>query len=396
MPATLFDTGNSRRIYGVDGLQIGIYAELLDDRFLDELDRRKLAAQLANDAEASLIHVAGLEWQVLGKGYAAREGFANYPYVLQNDHMSWMISRAGKDRDFEEIPYPNMVFTFRAVALWQLHWLRLWGTCLEIIDDINKGQWRSCVQRVDLCCDWIGGEFRPNDETHMVGRAHKVELIQFTAPSMHTEVPLTWHKDRGRFSGWTIGKGRLMCRIYNKVFEIQKSRKRWFWDVWGVPEEERRDTSVWRVEYQLRRDFLRQDRWNASAVPKVDTVEDLILHTATLWDYLSSRWLSFRSGGQQVQRRPLAPGWRLIHDEANDKWGDADSIPEKRNFVPDIDHLLNMMHGLLSSVGAVENVHDWEASIRKVQELLRDRPDAQEKYAESLKRKRVQWQLFTE
>ncbi len=81
------------------------------------------------------------------------------------------------------------------------------------------------------------------------------------------------HLDRRRLTGFSIGRGAVSARLYDKPREIMdKSKKFWMYDVWGVDtvsEAER----ITRVEYRVRckcshqtdaaRGEVRRRRWRA-------------------------------------------------------------------------------------------------------------------------------------
>jgi len=98
---------------------------------------------------------------------------------------------------------------------------------------------------------------------------------------------LTKHYDRRipqPFTGWVVGQGgNLSSRLYEKTVEIEhKSRKFFFHDLWQ-PQGWQSTDKVWRQEFQLRREPLKQ--------LGINTVDDLIRQQGALWHYLTEGWL---------------------------------------------------------------------------------------------------------
>jgi hypothetical protein len=60
------------------------------------------------------------------------------------------------------------------------------------------------------------------------------------------------HREHGMVQTFTLGKGAVVLRVYDKIAEIkQQSAKVWFHELWG------QDDSVWRIEWQVRKPLLR-------------------------------------------------------------------------------------------------------------------------------------------
>ena len=60
-----------------------------------------------------------------------------------------------------------------------------------------------------------------------------------------------------RFTGYQLGAGHAVCRIYDKRAELERSGKLWLEGVWGQTAGYDPDGPVWRLEFQLRTPFLR-------------------------------------------------------------------------------------------------------------------------------------------
>lgn len=106
-------------------------------------------------------------------------------------------------------------------------------------------------------------------------------------------------------SGYSFGRGNLMIRIYDKLLEIDHSQKIWFRDLWKKHGWDG-ESSVTRVEFQMRREFLKS--------MQVDTMQDLEVKLADLWAYVTN-WLTLRDPNPKDRNRsrwPLKPFWDLV------------------------------------------------------------------------------------
>lgn len=127
--------------------------------------------------------------------------------------------------------------------------------------------------------------FRPQDIEKFVGRARKI----------------TTDSEDHRVSGFSIGKGDIRARIYNKTLEARKVGKDWVFELW----DRDRDSEVWRVEFQLRREALRSF--------EIESLADFLNASQSIWDYCTTQWLSMRgNAGKKTTRRKLTPFWRQV------------------------------------------------------------------------------------
>ncbi len=84
------------------------------------------------------------------------------------------------------------------------------------------------------------------------------------------------------FTGYVIGGGDILARIYDKTVEIEKSRNDYLKEIW---EKHGWDTfqRVWRLEFQLRRELLGQ--------MKINSFSNLIEQVNDMWKYCTHDWL---------------------------------------------------------------------------------------------------------
>jgi len=133
--------------------------------------------------------------------------------------------------------------------------------------------------------------------------------FDFHLPSMDFDVAnfVTRGRMKGRWAngdditGFQIGKGDLVVRVYDKVAEIQtQSEKVWMFDVWG------QDKNVWRVEFQARGPVLREHGIR-TPIEMLDLQYDLLRELAG-----SHTTLRTPNGDLNRARWPLHPLWRAL------------------------------------------------------------------------------------
>jgi len=110
--------------------------------------------------------------------------------------------------------------------------------------------------------------------------------------------------DGDRLETYYIGKkaSPVQARIYDKGKEVSRpGGKTWFTSIWELDSPE----DVWRIEYQLRRLFLKERG--------IDTVEDLVVNLGSMWAYLTEQWFSLRlDDDSNVGRRTVHPFWEAV------------------------------------------------------------------------------------
>lgn len=159
-----------------------------------------------------------------------------------------------------------------------------------------------------------------------------------------------------KFSGFTIGRGKpMLARIYNKTLEVKKSGKTWFHQIWRDNNwDETKD--VWRVEYQIRREALKE--------LGIATFESFIEKQNELWAYLTKEWLTLRNPSKDnISRWKLKRKWKLIQEAKNDYV--AEPLIRETIKQGNLMRLLDQAAGLLMSVAAISN-HESTGETTKV------------------------------
>lgn len=224
-----------------------------------------------------------------------------YKYGLKHSLFFVFLS----DRENGTSQHPNVKVKFRSSAIWSLGLDCLLDKFRAFIGDfggvIDEGSFK--VSRCDLCADfWLSSPL-----TFDLLRVSEVSRSRKRNNYLNGDSLETYY----------VGapSAPVQVRIYDKSKEITAHHKEWFFfDVWGTPFCD----DVWRVEFQLRRDFLRDFG--------VSSYDDLKSKMGGLWEYLTTSAYSLRypfSG--RAANRPLLPWWASVSECAS-KFGEVFSL----------------------------------------------------------------------
>jgi len=310
---------------GVDGLSVGLIIgtfKLTDEEWSELAAAKEQAQGTMFDSGGTSIKFQGQTFSVNAKGSKG------YEYILINDDLTLQLAK----RSERGSVYPEVRVTLRSQYLWRWTWqgtyqhVRLWVETWALVLGEK-------VSRVDLCIDLNsdlpevnikGGEVvtyaRSKDEYY---RRHFKGLEE---------------------TGYTFGKGDLLCRIYDKRAEIEHSQKSWFMVMWK--RNGWNGTSpVTRVEFQARRQFLR--------TMGIDTVAELEAGLADLWRYYRD-WVSLRYKTNDSNRRrwPVQFFWKMVCD-AVPSFGMVTGVARIAQRKPRMESLSRLGRGVLVSIAAL-------------------------------------------
>ncbi|MCU7817559.1 MAG: hypothetical protein KZQ57_01480 [gamma proteobacterium symbiont of Lucinoma myriamae] len=152
-----------------------------------------------------------------------------------------------------------------------------------------------------------------------------------------------------KHSGFSIGKGDVVGRIYNKLLEIQTSRKDYLLQLWKENNWDG-DRDVWRVEFQFRREFLQSIG--------IVFIQDFLNQQHDLWHYATTQWLQLVIPNPQdsnSSRWPVHPAWEEIsHAYSFEPAKTLIRVTKER--VPDDQYLFVSGIGVFSSFMAREGI----------------------------------------
>jgi len=258
------------------------------------------------------------------------KGGPGYEYRLINDEMTLMLAEQARGGSV----FPEVHIAFRSAYLWR----HGWRGCYTRVRDWVDG-WANVVghhvSRVDLCMD-----------LNLALPAVDLRAGEVVTPAQNkTEFFIQHHFKGLDETGYTFGQGKLRCRIYDKLAEIDHSQKMWFMDLWRKQGWNGK-SSVTRVEYQARRDFLK--------TMQIETVEDLEAQMADLWQYYTD-WVSLRDQSltdSNRRRWPLKDFWLAVV-KSSSAFGMVTGIVRLTQRKPRVDALNRLAQGVLVTLMAL-------------------------------------------
>lgn len=310
---------------GIDSLYVSFRGEP-DSAVLDALGQLKAKAR--DSGQPQVLQLPGTT-----KALVQPSGWGRYRYWLRCDGFDAFIGAGGG------LPavYVRLLSAFihevgPTSALAEAS-LFVSGPVLVEIDETRSS-------RADIYSDFQGWVPRPDDYQRFVVRSRK--------NTWHTAV----HHDGRIFTGFTFGRDAMVARLYDKSLEVKRSSKTWMRDVWG--EALNPELAVWRLEFQLRRQILKEC--------SIDSPEHVIERRQELWKY-STRWLSLREPllGVRRVRWPVDDAWRqLAKSDANTP---VSALIRQRIRKHDESVLVRGLAGYASSLAAISGVSDLDVAM---------------------------------
>lgn len=194
------------------------------------------------------------------------------------------------------------------------------------------------VSRADLFVDFITDmDFEAIKKTSWIRRAKKYKN----------------HWTGDIFTGWSMGFGGVISgRLYDKTEEIKESGKYYLKTIWqekGWSEGQR----VWRLEFQLERQFLKQ--------MSVNGLSDFIDVSNDIWRYCTDDWLRLVIEGDTENRNrwethPLWNRLQLVKFQPGDYTGITRTISKSR--MPDDRRLFLNGLGYITAYAAIKGFDD--------------------------------------
>lgn len=147
------------------------------------------------------------------------------------------------------------------------------------------------VSEIHLAKDVQGYEFSMFD-------FHRIKTLSKTKTVFHNDISSEYYFGN-RFTGFAIGRGDEMLRIYNKTVEIAKKKEKAFIEVlaWSQNPDFDKTRNVWRIEFQLRRERLKHLLGSNGLL---DSLDNVIYSIHSLWKYCVSRFQHKEMTNQQL------------------------------------------------------------------------------------------------
>lgn len=217
---------------GVDSLYLSAYGKLYEP-WKDKLEALKELAQSSEPAQRAQaqLKIGGHLFEVMGSGTRF------YAFVLADNLFHIQLGKG--EGNTGRLAYVQV----RAEYLAHADLSTIVQDLTFILNTLSKVQSDLLVGRADLCIDFV-------PPCPMDGWSHRAWVTR--ARDMQP------HYRHQKLTGWSIGKGSMSGRLYNKLLEIQqKSGSVYFFELWkakGWTGEE----DVWRLEAQFGREVLEQ------------------------------------------------------------------------------------------------------------------------------------------
>jgi len=330
---------------GVDTLAVGFSVE----RFVLTSEEWAMLADAKYAAQGTMFDSGGTPVELRGQKFSVNpKGSRGYEYVLVNDDVTVQLAERAESGG----TYPEVHITWRSQYLWRDGWR---GAYTRVKDWVYS--WAEVtgekVSRADLCIDM--NIPLPNIDLK------SQEVVSYA--KRKKEFYIQHHLKGLDETGYSFGQGDLMCRVYDKVAEIEHSSKAWFQDLW-TKQGWNGKSAVTRVEFQARRGLLK--------TMQIETCEDLDNQLADLWKYFSGTWVSLRdkSGDSNRRRWRLKAFWRVVC-EAVPAFGKVTGVVRIAQRKPRMESLERLSRGLMVSLIAMVQTNtdsSFQAALGIVQE----------------------------
>ncbi len=342
---------------GFDRLKFGLYVQFDTERFFDILTDAKTEAQeLRSQIPLRLGPDQNYDYNVHPNG---RKGGYNF-HIARADVDIFISTR----KDY--LLTPNVWVDIGSASCWSPGYTEVIHYITKLLKLWDGKIIKNSVSEVHLCADCIGLDIEQlplQYWNHWVTRANRLHAFsdrnRFSGITItQTEGTLNLDPDHPLpeevETGIRIGEGDIMLRIYDKVLEIKRngSKQSLFASVWGKASYN--DTPVTRVEFQLRKNVLKQFQ--------IKTLEDLTMKRDGLWKYCTHDWA--RLSQHPIDRKNRHQDRARIHDFwhfiQSVTWGQHHPV-RRRKLLPQKDkyQLADMMIGCALNMAAIDGCkHD--------------------------------------
>ena len=326
--------------WGVDSLYLS-YPGVLSDGVQDSLKNLKLLAQDPDPSKQSQAQypLGSHLFEVKDRGAPL------FPYILEDNTFRIQLARPSKTLPMAYVKIDSGYLSSISPANAE-------KALSALLVELGELKGTANVSRIDLFVDFVSFE----DMECWTRHAWVTRAMSITAYAVD-----------GKFSGWSIGAGsNLSARLYNKVLEIEKSGKRYLFDLWrksGWTEGE----PVWRLEFQFERNML---------VPRgLSSLDEVLGNLNGLWSYAMTEWLRLTLPNPDDQTRsrwPIHPLWgylSAIDWEANG----GPLLPRHVDArLPNRERLLVMGLSTVIALMATEGVDNFERGLEVFSGRLRE------------------------
>lgn len=321
-------------LHGIDTLQCAYYCIAVRPNGIDFRHLKEQKESICQTKRKNPLPVILGNTEFFLQPYGTASG---YPLVIENGDFKIEMGEFNK---------PNFFVTFRSQALWQESAFSLHEKFLQWISSVGyRPYYREGLTRVDFSFDYNLPSMDFNEDF----------FVSYSSKDSKNR------EDR-RVQTFTLGKGDIVLRVYDKVAEIkQKSDKVWFYLLWE------QDENVWRIEWQVRKPVLRQFR--------IVTFDDLKNKQGDLLHYLAVEHDTLRipNADSNTSRWLLHPLWIDLQAriEELDHLGTSRINGKQAVMEERLQRMAISIYGYLKRIAAIECIQGNHSMI-DVDEVLKD------------------------
>tara|TARA_R110002073_G_scaffold239285_1_gene400647 strand:- start:168117 stop:169286 length:1170 start_codon:yes stop_codon:yes gene_type:complete len=310
---------------GIDSLVLALNVSWVNDTTFKQLAELKAKAKLEKEDEPAelIVDDETSPWHFVVKPH----GTGGYEWLLTSHEMGMRIGNW-----LEPHQRPSVMVDIRSETLWT-HGPQATVERVVLLIESLGGEVQSIKpSRVDICVDTL----IPLE----VWNSNLIQSLVTRARNINT------HFQSRELSGFSIGKGKICARLYDKPMEINaKSNKVWMYDIWGIESIDDQHRII-RTEFQIRREALVElglINWFA--------LTHLI---CPLWSYCTQSWLKIVDDASlHHTQQHLLPWWRVI-EKGFMEMQDSEPLVRNRSVIVDKQRLAAQALGGLASFLSVD------------------------------------------
>lgn len=260
------------------------------------------------------------------------KGSRQFSFVLKDNWFNIQVSKT-KNSNNSKLPLAYVQISSELLTFTDLD--EILSHLNKIISSLGEIKHEPTISRLDLCLDFMP---KFNIES--------IYFKQWKTRATKTN-PFYEHK---KLTGWQIGSGHIMARLYNKSLEIKKSQKDYLKPLW-IQNGWDGKTDVWRMEFQMRREFL---KLVGLAFP-----HQINEYSPKVWKYLCTEWLELVTPTNDTTecRWPVTDEWKEISTACTTI--DCESVKKvKKERLPNDQYLFVNGLAAISSFMAKEGITD--------------------------------------
>jgi hypothetical protein len=375
---------------GVDSLYLG-YVGTASRKTLRDFERAQSAARRQKKMPRDPVTGAPLdlvEDEILELGeqvFSVRSyGASNATFLGTHEDMQIAVEPEGA---------PTLQVRPTARLLWRVGLDR----AIAIADSVARAVLRETddryVQRIDVCADYQGeaptvhtlervaARGQISRRAFATGRApgegERTEVIgEGLDPNENAMLRELFM--RQRVTGFRFGNGGpVVLRWYDKTEEIRVSRKFWFEDMYARHPDYVVGEHVWRVEAQVKREYLRNGRDEHGL--RLESVEDVALCAPAIYRDVLDRIRLHVFDDERGDRCTTDPLWETLATTAEfDGHASGNGRVTSREQVrSDKTPLLAAARGYMASIGAVNGAVNWEDGALEALAEIKEMSEAQ-------------------